>query len=373
MKVLFLANASSIHTVRWVNALAQKGLKVHLAFIPNNRPKEHNILSEVVLHQLKISGTKGYFLNILELCRLIKEIKPDIVNAHYASGYGTLARLSKLKPLVLSVWGSDVYDFPYRSKIKHRLLERNLKYPDVIASTSVIMIKQVSTFLKNCKKDIEVTPFGVDIEKFAKIEKNKQQDDEIIVGSIKTLSPKYGIEYGIMAISFLVNEILKNSNDYKIKYYIYGDGSEKESLIKLVEDLNLNSVVEFKGRIPNNEVPDALNGFDIFLGTSVLDSESFGVAIVEAMSCEIPVIVTDVDGFKEVVDNGKSGIIVKRKDYKAMAQEIYKLIVNPEEREKLGERERTRVLDLYDWNKNVDNMVEIYNKTIKKYKENYHA
>ena len=56
------------------------------------------------------------------------------------------------------------------------------------------------------------------------------------------------------------------------------------------------------GKIPNEKVPEALNKLDIFCVTSILNSESFGVAVVEAMACEVPVVATDVDGFREVVD-----------------------------------------------------------------------
>ncbi len=52
---------------------------------------------------------KDIFFNVLELKKTFRSIKPDVVNVHYASGYGTLARLAKLKPLVLSVWGEVTF------------------------------------------------------------------------------------------------------------------------------------------------------------------------------------------------------------------------------------------------------------------------
>ncbi len=124
--------------------------------------------------------------------------------------------------------------------------------------------------------------------------------------------------------------------------------------------------MEFKVRNPNELVPDALNELDIFLGTSILDSEGFGVAIVEAMACEIPVIVTDVDGFKEVVDKGKAGIMVPRKDYKKMAEEIYNLIKNPERHKEIGLIQRKQVVENYNWLENVRKMENIYQKLINK-------
>ena len=66
---------------------------------------------------------------------------------------------------------------------------------------------------------------------------------------------------------------------------------------------------------------------DIFVVPSILNSESFGVAAVEAMACEILVIVSDADGLKEIVINSKTSFIVPKKDYKAIAEKI-KILIN---------------------------------------------
>ena len=166
MRILFLSNAASIHTVRWVNALSERGHEVHLVYKFDDTPKENIINAQVIQHKLKYSGTKGYFLNAIQLRKLTKKISPDIVNAHYASGYGTLVRLARLRPLVLSVWGSDVYEFPYQSKFKMKLLVDNLRYANVIASTSESMAEQVKLLMKEDTKNIIITPFGVDLLKY---------------------------------------------------------------------------------------------------------------------------------------------------------------------------------------------------------------
>jgi len=322
----------------------------------------------VYLHELKFPAPFGYYLNVYQLKQIIKNIKPDVLNSHYASGYGTLGRLTGYSPYLISVYGGDVYDFPYLSRTNMRIIRKNLKAADSIASTSYAMAQQTSKLIDCRAEDIYITPFGVDIKQFCKRSVNKR--DGIVIGSIKKLSPKYGIKYGILAINYLVNNLLaENEKNMKIKYLIYGEGPERSELEQLVKDLNLQNIVEFKGRIPNNLVPQALNQFDIFLGTSVLDSESFGVAVVEAMACEVPVIVTDVDGFKEVVDSGKAGIMVPRKDYEAMAKQIYKLIKDSDLRIKLGKVERDRVLEKYNWINNVREMEDIYSKLITRVKK----
>ena len=71
MKILFLANANSVHTVRWVNALIDKGHDVHLVYNNNDSPKNNTINSKVVHHRLRFSGNKGYYLNIFQMRKII--------------------------------------------------------------------------------------------------------------------------------------------------------------------------------------------------------------------------------------------------------------------------------------------------------------
>lgn len=364
MRILFLSNGASTHTVKWVNSLSERGHEVHLVFKQDDAPKPNTINDKVILHSLKKSGTKAYFLAAYELKKLFKMIKPDIVNTHYASGYGTLARLSKIKPLVLSVWGSDVYDFPYQSKIKYKLVKKNLLYADQIASTSNCMAEQVLKLLDNYEKEIAITPFGVDIDEF-KPKGSSEIGKQIIIGNIKTLEDKYGIDDLINAINLLRIKLLdKDLNDIwdKILVYIYGDGSKKEELENLIYELNLTGKVHLLGKIPHSEVPIALEKFDIFCATSKLDSESFGVAVVEAMAKALPVVVTDVDGFKEVVVDGYNGIIVKKQNIEEIANALEKLVLDEELRRKLGENGRKRVIKHYNWQENVNTMENIYEK-----------
>ncbi len=364
MKIFLLAAGNDIHSVRWANQLLENGHQVHLCYLSNHKPASDKFNREVKLHELKVPSPAGYYLNVIQLKKLLREIKPDIFNVHYASGYGTLGRLVRYSPYLLSVYGSDVYDFPYSNKLNMHIIKKNLKAADELASTSKAMALQVSKLIDYQIADSNITPFGVDTKKFCKFDITKN-DNQLIIGSIKKLAPKYGMKYGILAVDYLVHKLLPSTeSQISLKYYIYGDGDEKKELETLVAERKLNHIVEFKGRIPNEKVPNALNEFDIFLGNSILDSESFGVAIVEAMACEVPVIVTDVEGFKEVVDHGNAGIMVPRKDYVAMANKILELINDSGKRENISKLERKRVVENYNWLDNVKKMESIYKKLI---------
>lgn len=362
-KVLFISAANNIHTVRWVNALSSE-YEIHLATCKNHSKIFNEINKNVIIHVLKFNSPIGYYLNAMQLRKLFQEIKPDLVNVHYASGYGTLARMSKISPILLSVWGSDIYDFPKESKIKYNILKKNLQNAYAIASTSIKMKEELLRQYSDIDKKIYITPFGVDTDKFKKINLQRKSN-EFRIGIVKTLKPKYGIADLILAFSKLKNNMNSKLN---IKLYIYGDGEQRAELEELIKKLNLDKDVFLEGKIKNDLVPQVLNSLDLFCATSILDSESFGVAVVEAMACELPVIVTNVDGFSEVVTNNETGIIVPRHNIEAIAEAMEKLIYDSDQRTKMGKFARKRVLENYSWKENVKYMISVYNDVIQNYK-----
>ena len=362
MKIMFLSAASSIHTVRWVNSLASKGHEIHLVYLPNHEQKENKISKDVYLHKLKISGNKGYYFNKFELRNIFERVKPDVVNAHYASGYGTLARISRLEPLLISVWGSDIYDFPYKNKLNMMIIKKNLNYADQIASTSYCMAEQIKKVLKE-EVNINITPFGVDTNVFKPLE-NIEKNKNFTFGIVKTLSEKYGIKYLIKSFKLVLDVIEKEKVNIEPILEIYGKGPQEQELKKLSFDLGISEKVKFNGYIKNDRLPVVLNKIDILCLSSILDSESFGVAAVEAMACGIPVIASDVDGFKEVIENNVTGYIVKRKNEEILAEKMYELMLNRKKREEMGKEGIKRVKNLYDWNDNIKNMELIYSECI---------
>lgn len=360
MKILFISAASSIHTVRWVNALEEKGQEVILVSLFDHKNMDKNISNKVRVIYLPHSGTKGYYLNALLLKKIFKKENPDVINVHYASGYGTLARMAKLPNIILNVWGSDVYDFPYESKIKEKILKKNLKYAKKILSTSYSMAEQTRKFISN-EKQIEVVPFGVDIDKF-KAKNMKEKEEIFVFGTVKTLLPKYGIDTIIRAFDLFCKSLSENEKQ-KVRLEIYGGGEMENELRKIIQKRSLEKYVLLKGYIVNSQVSNVLNKMDVFLLGSRLDSESFGVAAVEAMACELPIIATKVSGFKEVIEENKTGFLVPVDDIKKMASYMKILYRDNELREIMGKYGRRRVASLYNWDKNVEKMISEYKNT----------
>ena len=246
MRILIVGAASSIHTVRWVNGLVKRGHEVHLASVhPVGR---HSIDSRVRIHLAPHGGKAKYVVNAGWLRSVAAGVQPDIVNVHYATGYGLLARLAHIDaPTLLSVWGSDVYDSPRANPLMRHMVRSNLVSATRIASTSHCMAR-VTRDLVN--KPISITPFGVDTEILTPPDRRRDANDGdgvVCIGTIKALHSKYGIGELIRAFSRVHDE---RPNTV---LHIWGGGPDENPLKVLARRLVPDGSVEFRGAIDHSE------------------------------------------------------------------------------------------------------------------------
>ena len=353
MKILFLASALSIHTTRWVNEMARRNHEVHLVSL---QPICDPLDKRIRFHRPPFPANIGYYANYPWVRKIVNMVNPDIVNAHYASGYGTLARLVDFHPTLLSIWGSDVFDFPYETRWKRRMVIKNLEAADRVASTSRVMKRQAEN-LFTPKRDIAITPFGVDGSVFHP--QPKFSNEILRIGTVKSLIPKYGISYLIEAFAIAKGKGLESA-----ELILVGGGPQRKELEELTVTLGVRDSVKFIGHVPHVEVPKWLNSFHIYAALSVFDSESFGVSVVEASACGLPVVVSDAGGLPEVVLDGKTGFIVSKRDARTAAEKIVLLANDSDLRNRMGLEGRAYILKNYEWIENADRMERLYLETV---------
>jgi glycosyltransferase involved in cell wall biosynthesis len=369
MKILYLADGNSVHTRNWVNLLTESGIDIFLFSLTSfdeSKYLNNKFLSGLFdLNSTNTDNRDGYkikYLNSIRLIfRAIKSFKPDMIHAHYATSYGLLGVLTRFRPLIISVWGSDVYYFPKKSIFHRSLVKFNLKHADVILSTSVAMASEASLYTT---RNIDITPFGVDINRFKpkKVETMFNQDC-IVIGTVKSMDEIYGIEYLIKAFHILRK---KYSN---IKLLLIG-GSCKSSanylthLKKLVHELNIEKDTIFTGRVSHDEVAEYHNMLSIPVYVSL--RESFGVSVLESQACEKAVVVSNVGGLPEVINNNETGFLVPAEDEVETATAIEKLIVNEDLRLQMGKKARQWVIENFSQQIVSQKMIKIYQEVLKK-------
>lgn len=365
MKILMVSDARSIHTRRWASSLKDRGVEVVLYSI-NPIPEDDTFYEkagvELFVYDLfryKRGSSASLFSKfnahkeaLSYLKRLIKSQKPDILHAHYATSYGLISVMTGFHPFVISVWGSDVYEFPRISRLNELSLRFIFRKADLLLSTSRAMAEKGAEYTS---KQFGITPFGVDTGLFSPSgEEEPAMKGKFTVGVVKTLSYKYGIDLTIKAFTLFK----KNNPDIDSRLLIAGDGPDNEKLRLLVRDLSMERYISFLGYIPNDRLPELYRSFDTALFLS--REESFGVSVVEAISCGVPVIVSATPGFREVVEDGVSGSIVPVEDIEAAATAIGRYAEDTALREKYSLQGRKRAVENYDWVLSLDTMIGFY-------------
>jgi len=310
MRICFLAPADSSHTEKWCGYFVERGHEVHVVALDDGD------IAGVHVHNLATSASAqgsdaqklGYLTRGREARNIMRSIAPDVVHAHYASSYGTLAALACEAPYLLSVWGSDIFDFPTRSPLHKAMLKFSLRHATQLLSTSQAMADEAS---KYTAKQFAITPFGVDTSLF--YPRAKDHGDDFVVAIVKSLSKTYGIDVLLRAVAGVVD----TRPDIPIKVRIAGSGPEEQSLKDLSSELGLAGRVEWLGYISQDEAARVWADADVGVVPSYF--ESFGVAALEAQASGTPVVVSDAPGLLETTIPTKTSLVFPRGDVAALA------------------------------------------------------
>jgi glycosyltransferase involved in cell wall biosynthesis len=348
MKILFLAHSGSPHTQKWVRHFVGRGDEVHVASLV-----DEPIEGATAYPFRRPTGTKlDYFFNIGLVKKVVKELKPDVLHAHYATSYGFLGAKTGFHPFVITAWGSDVLDFP-RFYLKRKWLGSVLSKADGLTAAGRFLAEATERLFTDGKK-VSLTPFGVNLEVFQP--ETRKEGKTIVIGATKSLESVYGLEYLIRAFAKLQNPGLR--------LLLVGDGSLRPKLERLAAELKIADRLEFAGRAAPNEIPAYLRRMDILVNPSL--RESFGVSVLEAQACEIPVIASNTGGLPEVMQDGLTGFLVPLEDVNALAEKIGLLVSDDNLRKRMGKAGRKFVKKKYDWNENAKIMERLYDSLIKK-------
>lgn len=353
MRIMILADAKSPHTIKWANSLSDSGIEICL--LSFRKAEQNNYNTDIKHISLNTESNKISYLKLLPIVKKeIKNFKPDILHSYYASSYGLIGALTKFQPFVISVWGSDIFEFPRKSFLHKSILKYNLQKASFLQSTSKAMAVEAN---KYTKKQIGIIPFGIDIEHFKPITKT---DNTFVIGTVKWLEDIYGINYLIDTFYLLT----KKHPNKKLKLLIVGSGSKESHYKQMVTDYKISDFVEFTGAVESKETVKYHQQMSVFVALSL--QESFGVAVIEAAACGIPAVVSNVGGLPEVVENGKTGFVVESRNPEQAAEAISKLIINKELHQQFNLNAREFVVKNYNWSENTNQQIELYNSYLNK-------
>jgi L-malate glycosyltransferase len=367
MKILLLSDFQSSHTQKWIKSLSEIGIELILFGLDNINYDFYNQFPLVKCYSGGFNKKPESLINIFlkesrylstisTVKRIIRLHQPDIVHAHYASSYGLIGSLTNFHPFIISLWGSDILKFPSKSFVHKKIIMHNLKKSDKVLATSSFLANEGKKF---SQKDIQITNFGVnsDIFKCSSARKIFKKED-IVIGTVKALEKTYGIDILIHAFSLLK----RMQEDLPLKLMIVGQGALENELKNLCISKGIWDVTTFTGYIPHELIQEYHNELDIEVYMSRM--ESFGVSVLEAMACAKPVVVSNIECFKDIIDDSLNGYVVPSDDINKIVNILNKLIHDQGLRNLIGSRAREKVIEKFNWEDDVDKMICIYKSLI---------
>jgi glycosyltransferase involved in cell wall biosynthesis len=279
--------------------------------------------------------------------RLLRKYPVDVIHAHWIFPQGMVAIMAKFlsgsrAKILCTSHGGDLYGLKggFFENVK-RLVVRGCDHITVVSRSMRSDILKMDVE----QEKISVIPMGVELqERFVPPSINVNRGGLLFVGR---LVPKKGLRYLIEAMPI----ILRTHPNLKLR--ITGDGPNRRELERRVLYLGLHGHVEFLGSLSNKDIPALYQGASIVIFPSVVDRdgdrEGFGLVLVEALGCECAVVATDLPAMQDIIEDGKTGLVVGQGSPEQIANAVVRLAGDPTLRRSLAINGRDHVMKRFDW------------------------
>ncbi len=302
-----------------------------------------------------------------QLKNLINDLKPDLIHAH--SVYVVFNRvLQSLRedevldniPSVVTIHGRP----------KPLILpggEKTTDYDAFVDSCPFSLILAVSNNVAEVLRDylsrkgldipVQTLYLGINLSVFSPQPEVTKQWDVAFLGRLETMK----------AVDLFPEMLSSLKPDFpNLKFLMTGEGSYKDKLLRGFDNEGVTDMVDYLGVVETELVPNLINQSRIFIYPS--REEPFGLSILEAMACEIPVVTTNVFGPSEIITQNKDGLAVPPGDVTGLVKAVRSLLQNPMLRAEIGSNGRLTVKTKFDIRIHDKKLLEVYQELIKTHK-----
>jgi N-acetyl-alpha-D-glucosaminyl L-malate synthase BshA len=291
--------------------------------------------------------------------------KLDVLHMHYAIPHATAAYLARemyrpqrYLPFVTTLHGTDITLVGSRRSFLP-ITRFSIAQSDAVTAISQYLADETCRTFGNCA--VEVIPNFINAQEYGRranegLRSSLAPAGEKLLIHVSNFRPVKRITDCIHTLA----RIKKERSDLPVRLVMCGDGPERLGAEDLARDYGLNDDVLFAGQVPN--IADYLSAADLLLLPS--ETESFGLAALEAMACEVPVIATRTGGLPEVVLHGETGYLVDLGDTKTMADCAIAIISNDRKRREMGQRGRAWAVERFNTDRIIPQYERLYERIV---------
>ena len=290
--------------------------------------------------------------------RTVLKINPHIIHAGPIQRVCLLPALSKCKPLLSMSWGFDMLEDANRNLFWDWVTRIVLKRSDWLAVDCETVMRKVEQYGFPADR-ITVFPWGVDLDQFSPEKRGFMRrqvgfEEDFLIVHTRSWEPRYGVDIALEGFR------LAQKETPNIRMFMLGGGSQIKKVKEFVEKHQLTERIHFCGYKKNQSLADYFQAADAYLSASHIDGSS--VALMEAMACGCPPIVSDIPSNLEWVEDGKEGWVFQDSDSDHLAQKIIEAAANRKSNIARGKNARKKAEKKADWRVNFKRLLETYEK-----------
>jgi len=348
MRLCIAGSAASEHVSRWVRHFVGRGHDVHVVSV------SEGAVPGATYHRLGwgaggfLRRAASYVKMAVSLRKVLEELGPDLVQAHFAYTYGALVARAGFHPSLLVTQGSDVILPTARDRAVRALAACAVRHADVVTGNCDFQVAAARAL--GAAGSVYRLPYGVDLERFAPRQRDGDGDG-FRIGIFKRLEPLYRHRDLLDAFAAVVQA------HPAARLAIVGDGRLRGRLEAQAVRLGIRNSVEFLGMVPHERVPDIMATLDAVVLTSL--SEGLPNMVLEAFAASLPAVATAVGGVPELVLEGRTGLLVPARAPQALSDAILRLAADVAARLRMGQAARELVETEYDCRRNTQRMEQV--------------
>ena len=351
-------------------ALAARGHEIH--FIAYSLPFRLNQVTEnIYFHEVSVNryplfDFPPYALSLTsKMVDVAKYEKLDLLHVHYAIPHATSAVLardilkqqSKRIPIVTTLHGTDItivgQDASYTPVVTY-----SINASDGVTAVSDFLRKETYDAFE-IEVPIQVIPNFIDTKNFYRLEKEHFRGaiceaDQKVVVHVSNFRRVKNVSHVVETFHRILHA------GVPAKLLLVGDGPDRSNVEQLSRDLGIQDKVRFLGK--QDPIQEILSISDLFLLTS--GSEAFGLAPLEAMACNVPVVCSDIGGLPELIEGSGAGYLCPVGDIEAFAAASIKILTDDQLHEQMSQRAREYVVRNFDTATIVSMYEDYYEKVL---------
>jgi N-acetyl-alpha-D-glucosaminyl L-malate synthase BshA len=347
--------------------LAERGHAVHFISyaLPTRlcRIDERLRFHEVEMFDYPLFEFPPYDLALAsKIIEVAENEKLDVLHMHYAIPHATAAFLARemykhtrYLPFVTTLHGTDITLVGSRKSFLP-ITRFSIAQSDALTAISQYLADETCRTFGACA--VEVIPNFINANEYRRRE-NEQLRSQLAPNGEKLLMHVSNFR-PVKRIGDCVRTLAQTRGRVHARLVMCGDGPERAGAEALAKDHSVADDVLFAGQVPN--IADYLSVADLLLLPS--ETESFGLAALEAMACETPVIATRTGGLPEVVRDGETGYLVEVGDTRTMAERAVEILSNEKMRREMGARGRAWAVERFNTEIVIPQYEKLYERVV---------